>query len=164
MHNSISVTPLFNCAAGVGEVTITFLGPATNDFLGRKVFLSRQVTQSLYLYALQALDILATYLTSSAVAPLNKEFVEIESPLWSVFSLFLKSKWSYPSYLSTYIYFSEDIRATRVYLPIYIGSIPAEHLDAFDQKLKTTFQRIANEGIDMERMAMVINRDERQVS
>ena len=164
MHNSISVTPLFNCAAGVGEVTITFLGPATNDFLGRKVFLSRQVTQSLYLYALQALDILATYLTSSAVAPLNKEFVEIESPLWSVFSLFLKSKWPYPSYLSTYIYFSEDIRATRVYLPIYIGSIPAEHLDTFDQKLKTTFQRIADEGIDMERMAMVINRDERQVS
>ncbi|PBK77299.1 hypothetical protein ARMSODRAFT_874850 [Armillaria solidipes] len=112
----------------VGEVTITFLGPAANDFLGRK-----------------AVDILATYLTSSAVAPLNKEFVEIESPL------------------CTYIYFSEDIRATRVYLPIYIGSIPAEHLDTFDQKLKTTFQRIADEGIDMERMAMVINRDERQL-
>ncbi|KAK0478409.1 Metalloenzyme, LuxS/M16 peptidase-like protein [Armillaria novae-zelandiae] len=87
----------------------------------------------------------ATYLTSSAVAPLNKEFVEIESPL------------------CTYIYFSEDIRASRVYLPIYVGSIPAEHLDTFDQKLKTTFKRIADEGIDMERMAMVINRDERQL-
>lgn len=31
---------------------------------------------------LQALDILATYLTSSPVAPLNKEYIEIESPLW----------------------------------------------------------------------------------
>ena len=30
----------------------------------------------------QAIDILGTYLTSSAVAPLNKEFIEIESPLW----------------------------------------------------------------------------------
>ena len=28
----------------------------------------------------QAIDVLGTYLTSSAVAPLNKEFVEIEFP------------------------------------------------------------------------------------
>lgn len=27
---------------------------------------------------------LGTYLTSSAVAPLNKEYVEIENPLWCV--------------------------------------------------------------------------------
>jgi hypothetical protein len=32
----------------------------------------------------KALDLLGTYLTSSAVAPLNKEYVETESPLWSV--------------------------------------------------------------------------------
>ena len=30
----------------------------------------------------KALDILGTYLTSSATAPLMKEFVEIENPLW----------------------------------------------------------------------------------
>ena len=32
----------------------------------------------------QALDILGTYLTSGPVAPLNKEYVEIENPLWFV--------------------------------------------------------------------------------
>lgn len=48
-------------------------------------------------------------------------------------------------------------------MPIYVGSVSTENLDTFDQKLKASFQRIVNEGIDMERMAMVINRDERQV-
>lgn len=54
----------------MGELIITFLGPPPNEFLVRK-----------------ALDILGTYLTSSAVAPLNKEYVEIESPLWYEFHL-----------------------------------------------------------------------------
>jgi hypothetical protein len=100
-------------------------------------------------------------MTSSATAPLNKEFIEVESPLWSV---------SYKTFvhlltiqLSSYIYFSEETRATLVDLPVFIGSVPTEHLDSFHEKLKTSFKRIATEGIDMERMAMVINRDERQV-
>jgi len=54
----------------MGEIIVNFLGPPPNAFLERK-----------------ALDILGTYLTSSAVAPLNKEFIEIESPLWSVSNL-----------------------------------------------------------------------------
>jgi len=49
----------------MGELIIAFLGPSPSEFLVRK-----------------ALDILGTYLASSAVAPLNKEYVEIESPLW----------------------------------------------------------------------------------
>jgi hypothetical protein len=64
---------------------------------------------------------------------------------------------------SSYIYFSEESRATLCDLPIYVGSVPTEHLDTFDTKLKASFERIVKEGIDMERMAMVINRDERQV-
>lgn len=64
---------------------------------------------------------------------------------------------------STYIYFSEDTRATRVDLPIYIGSVPTEHLDTFDERLRASLKKIADEGLDMDRMAMVINRDERQV-
>ncbi|KAI0330572.1 hypothetical protein GY45DRAFT_1323517 [Cubamyces sp. BRFM 1775] len=112
----------------VGEVQIGFLGPPPTAFLERK-----------------ALDILGTYLTSSPVAPLNKEFVEIENPL------------------CTYIYFGEDTRATYVDLPVYIGSIPTEHLDTFDEKLKASLRRIADEGLDMGRMAMVISRDERQL-
>lgn len=48
-------------------------------------------------------------------------------------------------------------------MPIYIGSVPTEHLDTFDTKLKASFERIVEEGIDVERMSMVISRDERQV-
>ncbi|KAJ3514376.1 hypothetical protein NLJ89_g2417 [Agrocybe chaxingu] len=112
----------------MGELIITFLGPPPSDHLSRK-----------------ALDILGTYLTSSAAAPLTKEYVEIESPLCS------------------YIYFSEDTRATFVNLPIYITSVPTEHLDTFNGKLRSSFRRIVGEGFDMQRMAMVINRDERQL-
>ena len=64
---------------------------------------------------------------------------------------------------SSYIYFSEDVRATRIDIPVYIGSVPTEHLEAFPAKLKDSLQCIADEGIDMERMRVVINRDERQV-
>jgi Zn-dependent M16 (insulinase) family peptidase len=53
----------------MGELIISFLGPPPSDFLTRK-----------------ALDILGLYLTSSTVAPLNKEYVEIESPLWYLFA------------------------------------------------------------------------------
>ncbi|KAF8216136.1 Metalloenzyme, LuxS/M16 peptidase-like protein [Mycena galopus ATCC 62051] len=112
----------------VGELIISALGPAPNQFLERK-----------------ALDMIGTYLTSSAVAPLNKEYIEIDTPM------------------CTYIYFGEDIRATAIYLPIYVGSVPTELLDEFDSKLKASLRRIVAEGIDMERMAMVINRDERQL-
>lgn len=52
---------------------------------------------------------------------------------------------------------------THVDLPIYIGSVPTAHLGDFNEKLKTSFNRIVEHGLDMERMAMVINRDERQV-
>ena len=49
-------------------------------------------------------------------------------------------------------------------LPVYVGSVPTEHLQDFDSKLKESLRKIARDGFDMERMAMVINRDERQVS
>ncbi|KAI0271378.1 Metalloenzyme, LuxS/M16 peptidase-like protein [Gloeopeniophorella convolvens] len=111
-----------------GELMISYMGPSSDDFLGSR-----------------ALDIIGTYLTSSATAPLNKEYVEIESPL------------------CTYIYFGEDSRATLTDLTVYIGSVPTEHLDTFDAKLHESFRRIVKEGIDMNRMAMVINRDERQL-
>ncbi|KAG6888680.1 hypothetical protein C0995_006670 [Termitomyces sp. Mi166 len=112
----------------IGEITMSFLGPAPSAFLERR-----------------ALEILGTYLTSSAAAPLNKEYIEIEQPFCG------------------YIYFGEDTCATQVDLAIYIGSVPTEHLDNFDAKLRNSFQRIIKEGIDMERMAMVLNREERQL-
>ncbi|KZT30492.1 hypothetical protein NEOLEDRAFT_1126056 [Neolentinus lepideus HHB14362 ss-1] len=111
----------------VGEVMINYMGPKPNAFLERN-----------------ALDILSTYLTSSPVAPLNKEYIETESPL------------------CTYIYFGEDTHATYVDLPVYVGSVPTEHIDTFGERLRSSFKRIAENGFDMERMSMVINRDERQ--
>lgn len=64
---------------------------------------------------------------------------------------------------STYIYFYEDERATRGDLAIYVGSVPVEHLAGFPDRLRASLSRIAEQGLDMERMAMVINRDERQL-
>ncbi|GJE87608.1 Zn-dependent peptidase M16-like protein [Phanerochaete sordida] len=112
----------------VGEVQISWQGPAPTDFQENK-----------------AIDILGIYLTSSSTAPLNKEFVEIESPL------------------CTYVYFEERDYATRNGLYVYAGSVPAEHLETFDEKLQNSLKRIAQEGFDMKRMAMVIDRDERQL-
>ena len=64
---------------------------------------------------------------------------------------------------SSYIYFGEDKRVTAVNLPIYIGSVPTGELLSFNEKLQISLRRIVKEGIDMRRMAMVINREERQV-
>lgn len=64
---------------------------------------------------------------------------------------------------STYIQFSEDTRVTRVDLPIYIGSVPTDNLEDFDEKLRASLKRIAEAGFDMDRVSMVINRDERQL-
>lgn len=49
-------------------------------------------------------------------------------------------------------------------LAIYVGSVPSKHLDTFDERLKASLLRIIEEGIDMDRMSMVIDRDERQAS
>jgi hypothetical protein len=46
---------------------------------------------------------------------------------------------------------------------MHIGSIPTERLVGFNEKIKASFEGIIAEGIDMDRMAMVLNRNERQV-
>lgn len=67
-----------------GELLISFLGSRTDDFLESTVRVLIAHGIELGLTIVQALEILGTYLTSSPTAPLNKEFVEIESPLWYV--------------------------------------------------------------------------------
>jgi hypothetical protein len=106
--------------------------------------------------------VLGTYMTSSAAAPLNKEYIETESPLWCASSS-IRSSDCLATSSSTYIYFGEDARNSLVDLPIYIGSIPTAYLNQVPERLKESFQRIIKDGIDMKRMAMVISRDERQV-
>ena len=51
----------------------------------------------------------------------------------------------------------------RVELTIYVGSVPVQELQSFDEKLRMALRRIVEDGIDMPRMAMIINREERQV-
>ena len=65
-----------------GELVLAFQGPPSKDQLTLKVTdFSFSLTGCAYSF-IQALDILALYLTSSSVAPLNKEYVEREDPLW----------------------------------------------------------------------------------
>ncbi len=64
---------------------------------------------------------------------------------------------------STYIYLGVEVRATLSDLMIYVGSVPTEHLDTFEAKLHESLRRIVKEGVDLNRMRMVIDRDERQV-
>ena len=64
---------------------------------------------------------------------------------------------------STYIYIGAELRATLSDLMIYVGSVPTEHLDTFDAKLHESLCRIVKEGVDLNRMRMVLDRDERQV-
>ncbi|THH10161.1 hypothetical protein EW145_g1526 [Phellinidium pouzarii] len=90
-------------------------------------------------------DLLMTFMGPPTKDYLNKEFIEIDNPL------------------CTYIYFDEDVRPDFVDLPIYIGSVPTEQLDTFDSKLKISLGKIVKDGFDMTRMAMVINRDQRQL-
>jgi hypothetical protein len=67
----------------MGELMISFRGPPPKEFLERKVRqLCFESTNAEANSAFQALDLLGTYMTSSAVAPLNKEYIETESPLW----------------------------------------------------------------------------------
>lgn len=110
-----------------GKLVIAFTGPLRGDWLEG-----------------QALVRLGTYLTSSGTAPLNKEYIEIKSPL------------------CTRIFFEYPMRATREDLMLFVESAPTEHLATFDSKLQESFKRIASEGIDLGRMRRLIDREERQ--
>ncbi|KAF8592090.1 hypothetical protein K439DRAFT_1401667 [Ramaria rubella] len=110
-----------------GELTMAFAGSAPNDYLTAK-----------------ALEILASYLTSSPVAPLNKEFVEIVSPLCTGISIY------------------ENTRVTFCDLELYAASVPAEQLQTFDLRLKGVLRCIADAGLNMQRMQMILERDKRK--
>jgi hypothetical protein len=64
---------------------------------------------------------------------------------------------------STYIYFEQTVRPKIIDLRIYAGTVPTEHLGTLDVKIKDSLQHIVRDGIDMKRMPMVINREERRV-
>ena len=46
---------------------------------------------------------------------------------------------------------------------VYLGSVPTEHLDTLDLKLRKSLEKIVADGLDMERMAIVLKRDRLKV-
>ncbi|KAF9967531.1 hypothetical protein BGZ70_009211 [Mortierella alpina] len=107
----------------MGEVSINWFGPAITDFL-----------------TFQALDIVETYLTDSAVAVLNKEMVEIEDPYCT----------------SVDFYTSQRI---RVEIRLAFDSVPTEKLEEIEPKFFSILEKIAKDGFDMDRIAAVIKRE-----
>jgi len=113
----------------IGEITITYLGASPTDYL----------TSS-------ALKILNTYLTHSAAAPLQKEFIEIPKPFCTGIG-----------------FYSED-RVNKNELTCYIQDIPVKHLDTIQGMIHDKMKSILDkEGIDMERMGLVLRRDKRKL-
>ncbi|QRW19305.1 AhpC/TSA domain-containing protein [Rhizoctonia solani] len=90
---------------------------------------------------LKAMELLGLYLTDSPVSPLTKEFVENANPL------------------CTSIYCDNNERATFTSSNIYFSSVPTEQLDALHEKVIAKLKQIVAEGIDMDRIRLVIKRD-----
>jgi hypothetical protein len=64
---------------------------------------------------------------------------------------------------STSIYSSERVRPKIDDFRIYLGAVPTEHLGTLDVKVKDCLQQVVKDGIDMKRMLMIIDRQERRV-
>ncbi|KAF9111927.1 hypothetical protein BGX27_004236 [Mortierella sp. AM989] len=107
----------------MGEVAINWFGPPITDFL-----------------TFQALDIIETYLTDSAVAILKKEMVEIEDPY------------------CTSVDFQTSQRI-RVEIRLGFDSVPTEKLEEIEPKLFSILEKIAQDGFDMDRISSVIKRE-----
>ncbi|KAF8761528.1 Insulinase (Peptidase family M16) [Rhizoctonia solani] len=90
---------------------------------------------------LKAMELLGLYLTDSPVSPLTKEFVENANPL------------------CTSIYCDNNERATFTSSNIYFSSVPTEQLDALHEKVIAKLKQVVAEGIDMDRIRLVIKRD-----
>ena len=113
----------------IGEIYMSFLGPSPIDY-----------RENL------AIKLLGEYLTDSATAPLQKEFVEIAKPYCTGIGLY-----------------SED-RVNKNELTCYASDVPAKHLDTIGGMIRDKMGKIvSDEGIDMDRMASVIRRDKRKL-
>lgn len=92
-----------------------------------------------------ALKLLGSYLTHSAASPLQKEFVEIPKPY------------------ATGIGFYASDRVNYNELSCSLSDVPSKHLSTIGDMLKAKLQKIVKEGIDMERMGLVLRRDKRKL-
>jgi len=91
---------------------------------------------------LEALDVLNTYLTDSPVSVLMRQFVEIKEPV------------------CTDVFFSSQDSVGKTTLNAYFSNVPFENLDSLDFDLISTLKNVVEkEGIDMERMKMILKRE-----
>lgn len=113
----------------MGEVTINWLGAPPTDYR----------TNS-------ALKLLGNYLTQSATAPLQKEFIEIPKPFTTSIGVY-----------------SED-RVNKNELTMGMFDVPTKHLNDIADLVRAKLANIVKqEGIDMDRMSMIIRRDKRKL-
>ncbi len=108
----------------MGEVEITWIGPRIDNWLEQ-----------------EAVSVLSTYLTDTAVSPIHQAFIERDDPLCTDASL------------------GSSDKAGRSTLYGYFTSVPTEKLDELDRQLMDVFDKVAADGIDMSRMKTLIKRD-----
>ncbi|CAG8436117.1 11827_t:CDS:10 [Scutellospora calospora] len=120
------------------QETVEF--PDEDESMGRVVIAWLGPTIDEFL-DLRALEILYDYLSDSAISVLQKEFVEIEDPI------------------CTDIDIATD-EQTRTAILASFENVPTEELEDLVTELFDVFERIVNkDGIDMDRMKIVIQRD-----
>lgn len=113
----------------MGEVYIVWLGAPPTDY--------RTNT---------ALKLIGNYLTQSATAPLQKEFIEIPKP--------------YTTSIGVY----SDDKVNQNELQMAMFDVPAKHLNDIADLIRAKLAKIVKEeGIDMERMGMIMRRDKRKL-
>ncbi|EJD55672.1 hypothetical protein AURDEDRAFT_109912 [Auricularia subglabra TFB-10046 SS5] len=112
----------------MGEIYISFRGSEVGDFI-----------------ASGAIDIMVNYLTSTATSPLNKDLVEIQSPLCAGF------------------WINESDRAVVNDIDFVASSVPTEELENFDEKVIDSMRKVVDDGIDMKRMGDIIERERRKL-
>ncbi|EGF99472.1 zinc metalloprotease [Melampsora larici-populina 98AG31] len=110
-----------------GQVQISWVGPSINDYLLQ-----------------DALKILETYLTKTAISPLAKKFIDIEDPLCTGITF-------YPT------------EGEKTVISACISSVPAEHLSDFGKMFKDALAHEA-ENLDMQRMRMTIECDALEIA
>jgi len=109
----------------MGEVMISWNGPRVDDWV-----------------TAEAISLLGTYLTDSAVSPIQQAFVEREDPL------------------CTDVYYSTTDKAGASTIEMYMSSVPTEHLEGLDKKLvDEVLSKVAEKEFDMERISMLIKRE-----
>lgn len=108
----------------MGEVYISWVGPKMGSWLEE-----------------EALSVLSTYLTDSAVSPVQRAFVERDDPL------------------CTDVYLSQESKAGSGIISALFTSVPTAKLRDLDGELVKLLEGIVKDGVDMERMQLCIRRD-----